>query len=204
MVLTLPIASFNPDDYSRAEPGIQGLIDLVEWELWKWHEHGDSSRHPLPRTPEAIDKMKILPPSHPIIPHLLPARASFLENLAMFSDELMTTLLDHDLDPSLLYLSLTSSQIMPHLRNATLKNSIVPVICGSAIKHIGTEIAMNYVGELLPSPADDIDPALASKEPLRMLAWKVGWDKRKGWMTYVRVYSGEVRIMLNAATNLKL
>ena len=51
---------------------------------------------------------------------------------------------------------------------------------------------MNYVGELLPSPVD-VEPnpkAIAPNAPLRMLAWKVGWDKRKGWMTFVRVYSG--------------
>ncbi|EEB87548.1 hypothetical protein MPER_15064, partial [Moniliophthora perniciosa FA553] len=29
--------------------------------------------------------------------------------------------------------------------------------------------------------------------PLRLLAWKVGWDKKKGWMTFVRVYSGTLK-----------
>jgi len=79
------------------------------------------------------------------------------------------------------------------------------VLCGAALKHVGTELLMNYIGELLASPQDvghTAQKALieASKAPTRaiqkagevqMLAWKVSWDKKKGWMTFVRVYSGE-------------
>ena len=32
VALTLPIASFDPQDYSRGEPGIQGIVDLVKWD----------------------------------------------------------------------------------------------------------------------------------------------------------------------------
>lgn len=190
MVLTLPIASFNPEDYARAEPGVQGLVDLVQWEVWQWDQNGEVSRRPLPIDANELNQMDIFPASHPLVPHLLPARTSFLENLSMFSEDLMETLLNLLSEPSS-YLGVTPSQIMPHLRAATLRNDILPVICGSAFKHIGTELVMNYVGELFPSPADIVDSVPPPNAPLRMLAWKVGWDKRKGWMTFVRVYSGE-------------
>ncbi|KAG2130272.1 P-loop containing nucleoside triphosphate hydrolase protein [Suillus clintonianus] len=48
MVLALPIASFHTEDYMRAEPGIQALVDLVKRELWKWEEDGNSAILPLP------------------------------------------------------------------------------------------------------------------------------------------------------------
>ncbi|KAI0939201.1 hypothetical protein AcV5_000685 [Taiwanofungus camphoratus] len=203
MVLVLPIASFEPQDYTRAEPGVQGLVDLVQWELWKWDEHGESSQHPLPRSLSDLGRTGLISPSHPIIPHLLPARTALLENLSMFSENLMETLLRLPSDPSS-YLSVTPSDILPHLRAATLRNDILPVLCGSAFRHIGTELVMNYVGELLPSPADVVDAVPTFTAPLRMLAWKVSWDKRKGWMTFVRVYSGKLTrqtTIFNASRN---
>lgn len=200
MALTLPIASFDPEDYARAEPGIQGLVDLVRWEVWKYDAEGKCSIHTLPRTKEELERTDLFPSSHPLVPHLLPARVTLLDNLAQVSEELFDVLLSLPEDPAA-YLSVKASDILPHLRAATLRNDILPVMCGSAFKHIGTELLMNYVGELLPSPVDveSNAKALAANAPLRMLAWKVGWDKRKGWMTFVRVYSG-----LSLATHIRL
>ncbi|EGO02185.1 hypothetical protein SERLA73DRAFT_104542 [Serpula lacrymans var. lacrymans S7.3] len=183
MVLTLPIASFNPQDYTRAEPGIQGLVDLVNWVVWKWDSNGVSSQHPLPRTAEGLTSMEILHSNHPVVPHLVPARVALLENLAMFSEEFMEFLLTLPSGPSS-YLGIEPSKIMPHLRNATLRNDILPVLCGSAMKNIGTELVMNYVGELLPSPLDVQLEGESANSPVRLLAWKVSWDKRRGWMTF--------------------
>ncbi|KAJ4478235.1 translation elongation factor 2 [Lentinula aciculospora] len=204
MVLTLPIASFDPQDYAHAEPGIQGLVDLVKWELWHWNGDGESTCHPLPTDIKAFDKLQFLSSDHPIIPHLAPARSQLLENLSMFSEDLMETLLTLPSEPSS-YLGLRHSDILPHLRKSALENKILPVVCGSAIKHIGTSIAMDYVGELFASPLD-VPHDSAQSAPLRMLAWKVSWDQKRGWMTYVRIYSGMQKVqsaVLNATRNQK-
>ncbi|EMD40780.1 hypothetical protein CERSUDRAFT_149193 [Gelatoporia subvermispora B] len=203
MALALPIASFEPQDYVHGEPGVQGLVDLVNWEIWKWNAEGESSRHKLPQNEADFKNLDFIPAIHPILPHLIPARTALLENLSMFSEDLMETLLNLPSGPSA-YTTVPASQIMPHLRAATLRNDILPVLCGSAFKHIGTELVMNYVGELLPSPVDVIETVPAPNAPLRMLAWKVGWDKRKGWMTFVRVYSGTLTkqsTILNSTRN---
>jgi elongation factor G len=189
MSLTLPIASFDPYHYTQAEPGIQGLVDLVNWEVWKWDQSGQPSQHPLPQNPEDFSGLNFIPPSHPIIPHLLPARTELLESLSMFSEELMELLLSLP-SGSASYLGVESSVVMRHLRTATLQNEILPVLCGSAVKNIGTNLVMDYIGELLANPLDVRHNPQAKNAPLRLLAWKVGWDRRKGWMTFVRVYSG--------------
>jgi len=189
MALALPISSFEPQDYKQAEPGVQGLVDLVQWEIWKWSEDGDSSRSPLPRNMKHLKQLDALPPSHPIIDHLEPARRALLDNLAMVSDEFMSLLLKLPPDPSS-YLGIDTSIIIRHLRNATLHNKILPVVCGSATKHIGTELAMDYIGRLFASPLDIEHDVQSRSAPLRVLAWKVCWDRRRGWMTFVRVYSG--------------
>jgi elongation factor G len=189
MALTLPIASFRPQHYNQAEPGIQGLVDLVKWQLWKWDHDEQVSCHPLPRDSETLDGLGIIPPSHPILTHLIPARTQLIENLSMFSEELMESLLDMPLNPTS-YLHIDDSVITRHLRRATLSNQILPVLCGSAMKDIGTDLVMDYVGELLASPLDVAHDPQSQNPPLRLLAWKVIWDKRRGWMTFVRVYSG--------------
>jgi elongation factor G len=79
---------------------------------------------------------------------------------------------------------------MPHLRSATISNEVLPVVCGSALKHVGTQLLLDYVGELFPSPLDVPHEAQTRTSPVRALAWKVTWDAKRGWMTFVRVYSG--------------
>jgi elongation factor G len=187
--LVLPVASLKPEDYTLAEPGIRGLVDLVKWEMWNWDENGTSSRVPLPNNIDDLSAAEILPPSHPLLAELVPARTALLENLSMFSEELMNHLLELPDDPSA-YLSVPSTQIIPYLRQATLRNEILPVLCGSAAKHIGTELVLDYVGELFASPLSIAHDKQTNNAPVRVLAWKVAWDRRKGWMTFVRVYSG--------------
>ncbi|KAG2130273.1 hypothetical protein DEU56DRAFT_914903 [Suillus clintonianus] len=52
---------------------------------------------------------------------------------------------------------------------------------------------MNYVGKLLASPMDVRLASESADGSLCLLAWKVSWDKRKGWMTFVCVYSGTLK-----------
>jgi elongation factor G len=172
MALTLPIASFDPQDYSRAEPGIRGLVDLVNWEVWKWDPDGQSSRHPLPEDPEDMKGLDFMPPSHPIIPHLAPARIQLLDNVSMFSEDLMESLLSLPPGPKP-YLAFRNSVLLNHLRQSTLRNEILPVLCGSAMKNIGTDLVMDYVGALLASPLDLVHDPKRDNAPLRLLAWKV-------------------------------
>ncbi|KAK0468206.1 translation elongation factor 2, partial [Desarmillaria tabescens] len=204
VALTLPIASFEPADYARAEPGIQGLVDLVKWEIWKWDENGQVTRHPLPRSMEEFQAFDILPPSHPLLSELVPARMALLDNLSNFSEPLMEKLIGLPSDP-MAYAGIESDEIMPHLRQTSISNEILPVLCGSAVKNIGTDLVMDYIGELFASPLDVLRGAPPPvNAPVRVLAWKVGWDKKKGWLTFVRVYSGTLKrqsVLLNTNRN---
>ena len=189
MAITIPIASFDPQHYAQGEPGIQGLVDLVRWNLWKWDSQGQVTCHSLPRSIEDLQKDGPLPSTHPIIPHLITARTQLLENLSMVSEDLMENLLAMPSEPSA-YLKLDGECIMRQLRKASLSNQVLPVLCGSAMKNIGTDLVMDYIGELLPSPLDVAHEVQGQNSTVRLLAWKVNWDDKKGWMTFVRVYSG--------------
>ncbi|KAG8953724.1 Ribosome-releasing factor 2, mitochondrial [Tulasnella sp. 424] len=212
LVLTLPIASFDSSRYKTGEPGLEGIVDLVNWEIWRWHASRESThapaekveRIPLPRTEEELKASQLFNTDHPIIPEILEARQGLIDNLSVLSPELMETFVELPETPSP-YLTLTTQALMSSLRQLTLDRAILPIICGAALKHVGTDILMDFVGELLASPIDvaktSSSTAIGSKkktaikrpDQLQMLAWKVSWDKRKGWMTFVRVYSGTLQ-----------
>lgn len=196
-LLALPVASFDPGYYARGEPGIEGLVDLVKWEVWRWPTTQSAElnhkpeRTPLPTTePELTHNNPLFSPTHPLLSELLPAREALLDGLSLRSPELESAILEcpPDVMP---YLSVSVSQIMSSLRLLVGKREILPVFCGAAAKHIGTDMVLDYVGELLASPRDvRLEGAVEAGPEVQMLAWKVAWDKRKGWMTFVRVYSG--------------
>ena len=102
------------------------------------------------------------------------------------------------------------------LRAATLDNTVTPVLAGSAFKNKGVQPLLDAVIDYLPSPLDvppmhGIDPRTehelsrrpALDEPFSALAFKVMSDPFVGRLTYVRVYSGQVKAgdkVLNTTT----
>ncbi|EJU06227.1 translation elongation factor 2 [Dacryopinax primogenitus] len=211
LLVSLPLASASSQHYQLAEPGITGLVDLVSLEAWYWDtpdtEAGNA--HQITLDPALLSKGQVQAPfedpEHPLLQEILPARTKLIESLVDGSEPLMDELmrLSDDSDPVSPYLRIPGSSIMPALRSAVLREEVLPVLAGSAWKHIGTQMLMNFVGELLASPVDVEQKeekrerekggealTKAAREEVKVMAWKVGWDKMKGWMTFVRVYSG--------------
>ncbi|TWT61843.1 elongation factor G [Rubinisphaera italica] len=74
------------------------------------------------------------------------ARAHMLEQLSLFDDELMEMLLEESEIPV--------SKIEDVIREATLSQSITPVMMGSAFKNKGVQVLLDGVIRYLPSPLD--------------------------------------------------
>jgi elongation factor G len=92
------------------------------------------------------------------------------------------------------------------LRAATLDITVTPVLLGSAFKNKGVQPLLDGVIDFLPSPLDvppvhGLDPRTehelsrrpALDEPFSALAFKVMSDPYVGKLTYIRVYSGQVK-----------
>jgi elongation factor G len=84
----------------------------------------------------------------------------------------------------------------------TLRNEVVPVLCGSAFKNKGVQALLDAVIEYLPSPVD-VPPITgileagipeqriaADNAPYASLAFKIATDPFVGTLTFFRVYSG--------------
>jgi len=127
-------------------------------------------------------------------------RMKMLEAVADEDDTLLAKYLDGK--------EITPSEINAVLRRATLKVSIVPVLCGSAFKNKGIQDLLNAVVAYLPSPLDVnggiieghgpnqsaiLTRRASDDENLAALAFKIMSDPYVGKLTYFRVYSGTVK-----------
>src|SRR5919109_753656 len=164
----------------------RGIVDLVEMRSITWVDDLGTKMETGDVPPELAEQAQEY--HHQLI-----------DAIAEFDDELTETyLMDEE--------SVTPEMIRRALRKGTLANKITPVLCGSAFKNKGVQPLLDAVIDYLPSPLDvppvhGIDPRTehelsrrpALDEPFAALAFKVMSDPYVGKLTYIRVYSGQVK-----------
>jgi elongation factor G len=136
--------------------------------------------------------------------------AELAEQANEYHHQLIDAVADHDDELTETYLedeaNVTPEMLKRALRAATLDISVTPVLCGSAFKNKGIQPLLDAVIDYLPSPLDvppvhGLDPRTehelsrrpALDEPFSALAFKVMSDPYVGKLTYIRVYSGQVK-----------
>jgi elongation factor G len=168
------------------EDDFRGVIDLVEMRGLTWSDELGTQAEPIDIPDELLEQAEEY--HHQLI-----------DAVADHDDELMEAYL---LDES----SVTPEMLRRALRKATLDMSVVPVLCGTAFKNKGVQPLLDAVVDYLPSPLDvppvhGVDPRTehelsrraSIEEPFAALAFKVMSDPYVGKLTYVRVYSGQVK-----------
>jgi elongation factor G len=164
-----------------AEDNFQGVVDLIEERTYTYLEEGpvDPVEGPVPE--EMIEEFRNY-------------RAALIEKIAETDDNLMTKYLEDE--------EISNEEIKQALRQATIDYRIVPVLCGTALKHRGIQPLLDAIGDYLPSPLDVVptqgkDPRTeepltrhATDEPFSALAFKTVADPYIGRLVYFRVYSG--------------
>ncbi len=139
------------------------------------------------------------------------ARHDVIEAVADADEELMQKYA-HD-EP------ISEQDIGAALRRATLASRLQPVLCGSALKHMGVRALLDAVCDYLPSPTDlppvrgPVEPGSDKivqrrpdpDEPFAALVFKIVSDPH-GDLYFVRVYSGALKAgtrVLNATRGRK-
>ncbi len=98
---------------------------------------------------------------------------------------------------------ITVPELKAALRQATIHNQIVPVICGTSYKNKGVQKLLDAIIDYMPSPTDipavkGINPETEEEEtrpasddaPFAALAFKIMTDPYVGKLCFFRVYSG--------------
>jgi len=168
-----------------AEENFKGQIDLVEMNVKVYHTEDLGSHYEVIEIPAEYKK------------EAEAARAELVEKLSEVDDELMEKYIHGH--------SVTNEELKKAIRRATIKNSFVPILCGSSFKNKGVQLLLDAVVDYLPSPLDlpptpghlpDSDTQIFRKadpgEPMSALAFKIATDPFVGKLTFIRVYSGTI------------
>ncbi len=169
-----------------AEENFEGVVDLVKEQAIIWNENDMGATYEAKEIPDDMKQ------------ECAKYRAELLEAAAEANEELMNKYLEDD--------ALTEEEIYQGIRQRTLANEIVPVLCGSAFKNKGVQALLDAVVRYLPSPADipavegvadEGEEAPLRKpdddEPFAALAFKIASDPFVGNLTFFRVYSGVLK-----------
>ena len=138
-----------------------------------------------------------------------PIPDDLMEEAAQYRDFLLERVAETDdrlLEKYLEGAEFTEEEVVEALRKATLNNTLVPVLCGTALRNRGIHPLLDAVIDYLPSPLDvpsvegihprSGEPIVRAADPaesLAALAFKVAADPYIGRLVFVRVYSGQLK-----------
>ena len=167
-----------------AEDEFKGVIDLVKMKSILWSEEDQGTTFKYAEIPEDMTAL------------CAEWRERMLEAAAEANEEVMDKYLEES--------DLSEEELKAAIRQLTLANEIVPVLCGSAFKNKGVQAVLDAVVDYMPSPTEvkaiegTLDDGAATTcevnddAPFASLAFKIATDPYVGTLTFFRVYSGRL------------
>ena len=170
-----------------AEDQFEGVVDLIEMKEIVWPVDSDNGQRFDVKDIRAELQEKAEE-----------ARQYMLESIVETDDVLMEKFFGGE--------EITKEEIIKGLRKATIDNTIVPVVCGTAFKNKGIQALLDAIVNYMPAPTDVamvegrdpknpdilIDREMSDEAPFASLAFKVMTDPFVGRLTFFRVYAGIV------------
>ncbi|WP_297720595.1 elongation factor G, partial [Intestinimonas sp.] len=180
------------------EDTFRGIIDLVEMDADIYYdEMGKDMR--VEEIP--ADMMELA----------LEYRTKLIDACADLSDEIMELALEEQPIPEEL--------IRKTIRQATIDNLMVPVVCGTSYRNKGVQKLLDAIVDYMPSPLDipaidGVNPETEEEDtrpaddnaPFSALGFKIATDPYVGRLSFIRVYSGVLNTgtsVLNSTKNQK-
>jgi elongation factor G len=163
-----------------------GVVDLVEMKSIVWKDETMGAEYVTEEIP--ADLRKKAEAFH----------AQLIEAVAETDDALLHKFLEGE--------TISAAELRAGLRRATIALQLFPVIVGTSFKNKGVQPLLDAVVDYLPSPLDtkevkgvnpDTGEALTrhpnDNEPFSALAFKIMADPFVGQLTFIRVYSGQLK-----------
>lgn len=167
-----------------AEDDFKGVVDLIKMKAINWNMEDQGMTFTYEDIPaDMVDECNEW-------------RQNMIEAAAEASEELMERYLEGE--------DFSEEEIRQALRNLTLRNEVVVVMCGSAFKNKGVQAMLDNVIYYLPSPTEvkaitginedetEGERHSSDDEPFSALAFKIATDPFVGTLTFFRVYSGVI------------
>ncbi|PKN52204.1 MAG: elongation factor G [Deltaproteobacteria bacterium HGW-Deltaproteobacteria-13] len=166
-----------------SEDKFNGIVDLIDMKAYLFADNkGNGKAVDIPA--DMMDDAKNL-------------RNSMVEDIAEADDELMNKYLEAG--------ELSADELKSGLKKGVSSGSLIPIICGSAIKGIGISMLMDLIVNSFASPVDrgakkgkkpgtdNVEERLPSEDaPFSAIVFKTIADPYAGRLTLFRVYSGKL------------
>ncbi len=163
-----------------AEDNFKGVVDLVNNQAYLFDDSGKASKTDIPA--DMSDDVEIY-------------RESLMEVVAETDDDLIEKFLEEG--------ELSTEDLKNGLKKAVLASKICPVLAGAPVNNHGSELLMDAVNDILPSPMeiqsreginpkddDIIERTADADQPFSALVFKTMADPYAGRLTIFRVFSG--------------
>jgi elongation factor G len=163
-----------------AEADFRGVVDLLRQKGYLFAENGKLKETGIPAE---------------LVAEAARYRESLMEQVAETDDELIEKFLEEG--------ELSEADLLLGLENAVKAGKLHPVAVGAALRNAGTELLLDLINELLPSPAErapqtGIDPGSGgvverkptAEESASAFVFKTMADPYAGRLSIFRVYSG--------------
>ncbi len=171
------------------EDAFEGAIDLIEGKAITYGGPGGSE--------ETVSELDASATTRSLTDEYDRRRTEMIEALADVDDEVAELYLEER--------EISNDLIRAALRRAVIARTLVPFLCGSALRNKGIQQLLDAVVYYLPSPLDippmnGTDPISGDEilchadpmEPTAALIFKINTDPYVGRLAYFRVYSGSV------------
>ncbi|MBU0899411.1 elongation factor G [bacterium] len=168
------------------EENFKGIINLVNMKARVWEDEEKGIRFKDIEIPlEFLEEATLF-------------RGKLIENLAEYDELIMKKYIDNE--------EVKEEELGLVLRQATISNYLVPVLCGASFRNKGVQSLIDAAVDYLPSPKDisTVEGTLLTTgekvvckntidEPLAALIFKIVSDKFIDNLAYARVYSGIIK-----------
>jgi elongation factor G len=168
------------------EDKFKGVIDLINMKAIVWVDDTMGAEYVTEEIPAELKKKAEA------------FHAQLVESIAENDDEILHKFLEGE--------EITADELRASLRKSTIALKVFPVVVGTAFKNKGIQPLLDAVVDYLPSPLDvpethGTDPESGEqifrkaddKEPFSALAFKIMADPFVGQLTFIRVYSGQLK-----------
>jgi elongation factor G len=178
------------------EDKFRGVIDLINMKSIVWKDDTMGAEYVTEEIPAELKKKAEA------------FHAQLVESIAENDDEILHKFLEGD--------EITADELRSSLRKSTIALKVFPVVVGTAFKNKGVQPLLDAVVDYLPSPLDvpethGLNPDSGErifrkaddKQSFAALAFKIMADPFVGQLTFIRVYSGQLKTgdsVLNART----
>jgi elongation factor G len=164
-----------------------GVVDLIAMKAIVWKDETMGAEYEIEEIPENLKKKAEA------------FHAQLVETVAENDDDILHKFLEGE--------EITAAELKSSLRKSTIGLKVFPVVVGTSFKNKGVQPLLDAVVDYLPSPLDvgethgtdpdnngaEITRKPDDKEPFSGLAFKIMADPFVGQLTFIRVYSGQLK-----------